>query len=523
MLRLRQLISQVLVIQLLVGCSPDELSVISKIPTPTVQPADTMQINGMISQVLKSLSNLVLPEAVAAEGSIKLYDLSNPVSPIEIYSGDVTGSDAFSITLKRSEASGKLLKASFTSNEDIIESRDIIFEIQGNETQVDASMNEDLGLQAKIIEAQLQYEVNQGELKPGDIKDRFRLIKEDPISDISDLLGDKVTILQLSQNPDSMEIFKDIAVQYKRAQKNSDETAKAKLRQRLFELGKNIGAIKTDTIMHCNGDSGYFLFQNRTFNVFAVGDQPELWKKFGNKIVFDQINSSSLANDIFLTLAGALTDISLRHETKMSAVLYFEPVDGIPSDIKSCRIFGQESADTKLKVPEDYPIKANLELFEEIDYTSYDSYDQVRSPIINTYYKIINEFYRKLEAEGLDPDIKNMILSKEIQLTLAEMSNKSKESFIYYNPSKYPDLKYGFDNQFFDVISYSQVDSIEQGESFIASAFDKSSENFRYSLKFSGLEDSVQEEIFNEQVQIAKRTLDLRMKCFHWTYSNFRI
>lgn len=518
----KRLVSQVLILQLFMSCTSNNGSIHSGVKNSPVLPGNTIEINGLISQAFKSISNILISEAMAASGTITLYDLTNPETPVEIYSQEITGSSYYSIKLNKAEVSSKILKASFISNEDMTKSRDILFEVKSSDVVVDGSMNEDLTLQALILEEQLQFELNQGEIQLAEIKERFRIIKDESTSEITDILGDKATVMKLSQNPETKKMFREIAVQYKRALKESDEAAQSELRQKLFDVGKSSGAMTSDSVISCNGSSGYFLFQDRTYNVFAVSDQAEIWNTFGKRLVFDKITSSNSASDIFLKLKNILKEVSDKYETRMSAVIYFEPADGIPSPIQSCKISIQESYNSIWKAPEEFPYKVDLTLFKKINYTDFETFDEVQSQIVETYFIAIKDLYTKLEETDLSSDQRNMILWKEIQLSNEEVTKTVEEIYAYFIKSKYPEMNDAFNTTFFDIIFYNQIDSVDQGQNLMAEALENSIENLKYNLRQSGLEEGVQADILQEKAQIAKKTYEVRMKILEWNYSNFR-
>ena len=178
-----RLLSLIVCLQLAVSCGPSPLKVTFNDISPTennsgsgnsgsssgsgsgsssggsgVPEEETITINGLISAV-KAVSDFIFPSAMAAEGTLKVFDLSDPLDPKELASRDITGTDAFSISLSKEMIQGKLIKLNFVSSEGVVKNRDQIFTIDEGQETASAELNQDNAIIAKVIEDYLNYQL----------------------------------------------------------------------------------------------------------------------------------------------------------------------------------------------------------------------------------------------------------------------------------------------------------------------------------------------------------------------------
>lgn len=101
---LSRTLSMILCFQLLFGCNQFNFE---------NRPESFIDIRGSIASTVNRIGNLLIPSAMADDGELRIYDVTNPENPIEIYYSQKINGEDYHVRIEREKVLGKTLKVSY--------------------------------------------------------------------------------------------------------------------------------------------------------------------------------------------------------------------------------------------------------------------------------------------------------------------------------------------------------------------------------------------------------------------------
>jgi hypothetical protein len=348
---LSRILSLIVSSQLMVGCnqvSTNNTTIKTKAPGSR----DSITISGSIASTIHHLTNLIMPNAMAADGTLILYDISNTnAEPVEIDRWEISG-ETYSIKAKKSLAQDKILKLSFESN-DPDKNREILIDASGSVNSIEAPINPEEYFKSKIFESQLKSEFRgfTGNIK--EIKASFSAMKGESFESELALLGNNNEMLNMI-NPGNSTYISDMANLIHNYRLATDDTDRDNYKTQLLDIGKNLGVIDesgiieetavikdNQAILKCSGNEGSFIFNDdQLFNVFATSEDADFINQYQGASYFGSIKSSDEAQESIKTLISNLTELSKANSRNISARINFVGFDGKELTFNSCQLSG---------------------------------------------------------------------------------------------------------------------------------------------------------------------------------------
>lgn len=133
---------------------------------------------------------------MADEGELFIYDISDPANPVEIHSEYISGTH-FSVKVKKDLVENKPLKISFESAVEESKSRELLVESQAKVEAINATLNQDSTIKARINEQQLKIEIEKEAVLPEDSKNKLASISKVSYESELGIIGDKEAVIKL--------------------------------------------------------------------------------------------------------------------------------------------------------------------------------------------------------------------------------------------------------------------------------------------------------------------------------------
>jgi hypothetical protein len=451
---LSQILSLTLCFQLVAGCNSGGAKGGDLIAPRSVPSAsETVEMSGSIASALQLLNEMLWPRAVAGEGTLHIYDVSNPTTPIELHAEEISGESVFNVKLKRAMVRSKLLKAVFASSEGDAKSRETLFDMQGTEARIDASMDVGTSLRSKIFEAQLIAE------DVADARSRFREIKADSIDDELALLGSGELLEKLMLDPALTRSVAELVAKRRIAAQSGDSEASEELHKQLFAFAVQNGVVTDEAVLSCGVKGGSFYFKDRSFQVYLKPIEKEVYEKFPSTTELGVVSSSDEATKILKSVTSTMSELSQHFEKNLSVRIYFKDLERSNKPLLSCRLFGQELSEADLAAQSELEAK---EFFDR-DILNSLGLDEVKT--IDEALKRLSELYLK-SLEQLDANTADMYLDplvvESAQKSVARLFEaRFVEFFNQLSPSKFASA-YEIDLSHFDDINDQSLTSLKE-------------------------------------------------------------
>jgi hypothetical protein len=508
-----QTLTLIISFQLAVGCNSAAVSgdAITRPKTPTPSTGDSLEISGSIARVINTFSGLMMSSAHAVEGNLYIYDVTNPLAPSEMHAETISGKYNFKVKMKKSEVGSKLLKAVFVSSEGHEKSRELLFDLEGSESIVDASMDENTSMRSKIFEAQLIAE------NVSDFKSRFKEIKSDSLSNEFAMLGDSTLLSKLMLDPSLSVSIAELIARRRIAVSKGDVDGSFELQRKLFSIAVDNGVVTDQSVLNCGSNSGTFFFTDRKFRVFAKPIDVEIFKKYNGLIELGIVSTPDEAAKKITELVSILSEFSKSIEKNMSARIFFEELDLDLKPILSCRLFGQEVSESELMEINNLLEKDNVNsyFFNSLSYVDVGSIDEALQKLFDLYVKTNLDFKESTASLWPDP----LIVSEASKRTNFLFEKRFIEFFKYFNETKssYP---YELDTSFFQAVDFESVGTSDKGYKHLLEAHDKTLSSLKEFLSTQKIEPYEVEIIMNEQSYLCKYLLEVKLMEMKWYFSN---
>lgn len=515
MKKICQTLTMIISFQLAVGCNgaagPSGAIIVPKTPNPSS--GDSLEISGSIARVINTLSGLMISSAYAAEGDLYIYDVTNPLAPNKMHTETISGNNTFKVKMKKSEVGSKLIKAVFVSTEGNEKSREFLFDLEGSESFVDASMDENTSIRSKILEAQLIAE------NVSDFKSRFKEIKSDSLATELAMFGDSAMLSKLLFDPSLSSSIAELIAKRRIAVNEGNIEGSFELQKRIFSVAIDNGIVTDQSILNCGPNSGTFFFKDRKFRVFAKPIEMELFKKYNGLIDLGFVSTPDEAAKKIAELVSLLSVVSKNVEKNMSARIFFEELDLELRPIMSCRLFGQELTDSELMEINNLSSKeyVNADILNSLSYIEVGSIDEALQRLFDLYVQTSLELEESTASLWLDP----LMLSDASIRVSSLFEKRFIDFFKYFNQTK-SSYKYEIDTSFFQSVDFATVGTPDNGYKQLLQAHDKTLSSIKDFILTQEVESYEAEIIMNEQSSLCKYLLQLKLMEMRWYFSNIK-
>ena len=508
-----QTLTMIISFQLAVGCNGTAAPSGRLIKTPTPSSGDSLEISGSIARVINSFSALMMSSAHAAEGKFSIYDVTNPLAPYEIHTETISGKDTFKVKMKKSEVGSKLIKAVFVSTEGSEKSRELLFDLEGTESFVDASMDENTSMRSKIFEAQLIAE------NVSDFKSRFKEIKSDSLSNEFALLGDSALLSKLLLDPSLSISVAELIAKRRIAINEGNVKGSLELQRKIFSVAVIKGVVTDQSVLNCGSNSGTFFFKDRKFRVFAKPIEMEVFKEYNGLIELGIVSTPDEAAKKINELVSILSESSKINERNMSARIFFEELDLDLRLIMSCRLFGQEISESEIMEINNLSEKdyVNSDILNSLSYSEVANIDEAIQRLFDFYIKTMLDFRESTASLWPDP----IMVSGATKRINFIFEKRFIEFFKYFNQTKssYP---YELDTSFFQSVDFDSLGTPDKGYNQLLQAHDKTLSSLKDFLSTQEIGTYEFEIIMNEQSYLCNYLLELKLMELEWYFSNIK-
>lgn len=357
----------------------------------------TLEISGSIVRALHGVSELIVPSAAAAEGKIVLYDYSNPGSPVEIESQEITGTDAFTLKVESEKVADRVLHLSFTSTEGDDKSREMLLGPAISDEVITAQLDKTATMKAQILKQQLRQEYENGSLKaPEEVRARFQEIEvKDDDTDL-DVIGDQELLFKvMASNPSE---FALLLYYIKVARESGDLQALRDLKLKISYYLLDLGLVDSKPVFKCSDTEVFFAFKRgQRYNIKAVDSDPSFLKRFGPAVDLGAIETPEQVRDVLNKMTDVLKVLTEDQDIS-SAVISFAPEDAQLASY-SCRMFSRP-----VKPDEKEQILAwraaqefDREIITSVTSDGVSSIYELKKKVETAYLKTIDDFKLRLE------------------------------------------------------------------------------------------------------------------------------
>jgi hypothetical protein len=515
---LSRILSLIICFQLMVGCNQVSTSS-GTIKTKAPGSSDTMTISGSIASTIHHLTNLIIPNAMAADGTLILYDISNTnAEPVEIDRWEISG-ETYSIKAKKSLAQDKILKLSFESN-DPDKNREILIDASGSVNSIEAPINPEEYFKSKIFESQLKSEFSgfTGNIK--EIKARFSAMKGESFESELALLGSNNEILKMINSGNSSYIS-DMANLIHNYRLAKDDTDRDNYKTQLLDIGKNLGVIDesgiieetpaikdNQAILKCSGNEGAFIFNDdQLFNVFATSEDPDFINQYQGASYFGSIKSSDEAQESIKKLISNLTEISKAYSRNISARINFVGFDGKELTFNSCQLSGLPMSAEELDSIKD---SSSGVIFDEsflksVPLEKIANYEEGARSLDEMNNKTIVSLKNLLT--GVEDIISNALMENQIPLIKALNESRLGELKDFFSSPKISTLD-------MEKLSTDDVGDFDSSYSILREMYNKALYNLVMKISSDGIDQEQARKILDEQILVANAVFEKRVSEF---------
>jgi hypothetical protein len=427
-------LAMIVSLQLAVGCEPYGNSAGRGLPGSV---SDSLEISGSIA---RSISNFIMPSAVAADGTLSVYDASMPDALVEIYSEELSGSDDYSIQVQKSLVQGRLIKIKFISNEGDEKNRDLLLMAGDAGANLNGSLDEDSSIRSIILEQQLKVELGRGEIVSlKQVKDRFAGLKDAGIDSEMDILGDRDALMKMFQSGKFRETAAELLAVYRLAIEQGNTEEANNVVQKLLYYSIRAGVMR-DGILKCAEDknSAKLLIADseHSYNFVAIGNDEEVIDAFGEEADFGSASDSEKSAEILSNILGKLGEISKKVGRNLSVELI---VRGNDKSQQSCTLYGQPKSAEDVK--EDESLEPALDeidtrILNAVTFEELEGFEHGREVLSKAFDVTVEDLKKRLEAAKVDPKEAAGILEEQVELAKGLLDLRMKELDAYFNQAK---------------------------------------------------------------------------------------
>jgi hypothetical protein len=386
----KQILSLLLCLQLTVSCNSGGGEVASPVktrnaPVPT-QETQEVEISGSIAKSFQFLSDVFLSSAVAAEGTISLYDISSIDNPQLVESQEISGTDQFSFKIKKDQVNEKFLKIAFESREGAERSR-IFLLIPDGSPRLSLELNQETSIQHELAESRIRIQLGNGDLLLEDVKSAFQELQQPQKEDVMYLLGSKDLMLALLSHPELGSSAKEVISYFS----TTPEASRWDYLAKLTDLAQRLGG--SEPVLNCHGKNFSLIMpESQKFTLYFSPLNPEASKFFGS----DDINLGDhgefmSATKTLYKMVEQLSNHAEEIDMNLGARIWIETENG---DVSSCNVFSREIVDLSI----------DQRLFDELKSREFSNLEEAFYHLNGAYDQTLDEFHRKLEASGFKSD-----------------------------------------------------------------------------------------------------------------------
>jgi hypothetical protein len=499
---LSRTLAMIVSLQLAVGC--EHFGYIANRALPG---SDLFEISGSIA---RSISNSIIPSAVAADGTISVYDASMPDAQVEIFSKKLSGSDDYFIQIDKSLVQGRLIKIKFISNEGDEKNRDLLILTSDNGASLNGSLDEDSSIRSLILEHQLKVELGRGEIVSlKHVKDRYAGLKNAGIDDEMELLGDKVALMKMFHSADFRELVAEYLAIYRLAVSQGNTEEAYNIVQKLFYYSIKAGVMK-DGILKCAEDKNsaklMIADSDNSYNFFARGNDQEVINAFGEEADFGSASDSGKSNEILENILGKLGEISKSAGKNLSIELIVVAND---KSEQRCTLYGQPKTgdDEKLSYKE-----IDFSILYSVEFEKFGKIEEGQEQLYHAYKVTLDDLNKRMEAADVEPKEAEMIMNDQIPAAKKLYESRLKELEKYFNPVLSLDE---IDYRILNNVSFVEIGSFEEGQALLGKAYEVTIEDLKKRLEAAKLDPKEADAILENQIPVAKALFDSRLKDLH--------
>ncbi|MFY7993182.1 MAG: hypothetical protein ACOVP4_07825 [Bacteriovoracaceae bacterium] len=236
-------LSMILSFQLLWSCNGQYTIEGMKVNSGT---ENVIELNGSIAKAFHHFSNMIIPSAMAQDGEMVVYDMTDPNDPLQIHSEEITG-NTYSIKIEKDKVINRIIKLSYESYDDDSKSRDLLIEPTEETKIVTSNLNEEGTLKSRLAEKVVQIELDSESISLQESKYRLKEVKKDSIDDVLDIIGDKEIVYHLLTSRKELAVtVSKYAAYYRWGINNKNSDAIKKAQEAIRQIAIDEGLLKEE-------------------------------------------------------------------------------------------------------------------------------------------------------------------------------------------------------------------------------------------------------------------------------------
>lgn len=415
---LSRTLAMIISLQLAVGCNGEMFAINQTTVLPGA--SDSISIEGSISRTFNTLSNLILPSAMAQDGKIQVYDITSPDEELLLHEEEIEGT-SYSVVLKRSEVDGKLLKVKYESYADEALSRSLLLEASPVDNKIEASIDEDKSIQSNIAEARLKRDLGNGVIDKSQVKERLAEIKSNFTEDSYNIVDDKDLMLKLFRNSKVVQAASEIVAGYNASE---DENEKRQLRRKLMYISYKNEIIEQLPRLNCS-DKSQSLFVpdigvSYSIKISAV-DKPSTKIASPGLQEIASVTNFEESDQIFHEVMEKLRVTSQEDNVNYGLNVVVESEKG---EKVSCVAYGLKNISTEASKPDEgaapSPYEYDKRILDSHDFTELASYEENEKRLYDLFMKTIEDFEYRLSQAKIEKGSEEWNLVYDQQYVLAK-------------------------------------------------------------------------------------------------------
>jgi hypothetical protein len=306
---LKQLVSFVLIFQLCYACNGGGgATAVSSGVTENL-----VNIKGTFAKVFHSFGNLLINSAVANDGTINVFDITDPASPQPLGTFEVDDeSQGFSFQIESSKIKGKVISIKYEGGDkSSFGSRSMVLEVEDEPSEIEVEeMNSESSVQSEIILTRLKNESVSKE----DLKIRFKKLHEQKLKILDDIkeLGLSVDVLhEYLKDEKKIKLIETIAEAWAAGVDEDDD-----IRKSAFDTFKEVANDEAPELvknarLYCEGNYSKFFSPNEgSFKLLVSGKTEGIQYLFDSKEKEFGVGNSNEINKLMSELLARFNQVS---------------------------------------------------------------------------------------------------------------------------------------------------------------------------------------------------------------------
>lgn len=186
-----------------------------------------IELKGSIAKTFHHLSNFIIPSAVAQDGEMIIYDMTDPNDPVEIYAEEIYGK-SYSIKIEKEKILNRPIKLSYESYDDDSKSRQLLIESVPQIKTLNSDLNEEGTLKSRLAENVIKIELDEAPAAKELVQSRITEIKKESLDKVLNVIGEKEVVYKLlvSRKKIAEKVSYYAAVYHKGLEKNNADEIK---------------------------------------------------------------------------------------------------------------------------------------------------------------------------------------------------------------------------------------------------------------------------------------------------------